>query len=120
MHDLFVPAIASRLRIHRPLGDNMEPTIRSTMDYLLIAPVSTYRGEGIYVSDDDGAFRCQRGPRQGTLWLLSDNRTYQKQRVACEWSDEHVTGKVAALIKTQDHFLLEGRDPPGMEPVRSF
>ena len=59
MSDLFAPPMnpdllnSPRLQILQMDGDNMEPTLRSRFDYMLVAPVDRYEHDGIYVLDAD-------------------------------------------------------------------
>ena len=129
MSDLFAPPVAPdllnspRLRIMQVDGDNMEPTLRSRFDYVLVAPVDSYHHEGIYVLDADPfpgmlLYRCT-SDFAGGVRLLNDNKVYrQDHRVPREWFAQHVLGKVVALIKVQDHHLLNGEPYPTMQPVR--
>lgn len=57
----------------------------------------------------------------GGVRLLNDNKVYrQDHTVPREWFAQHVLGKVVALIKVQDHHLLNGEPYPTMQPVRGI
>ena len=44
---------SSKLSVVPVRGDAMQPTLRGEWDYVLVAPVHAYEGEGLYVIQDD-------------------------------------------------------------------
>lgn len=110
MNDLFAPAIpaenvlSDRLRVHPVLGDRMCDTLRSGYDYVLIAPVNGYAGEGLYLVFNGfgpDLFRVSpTGNRQ--LRLFGDNKHYVDHFWTLDVFNEHVLGIVVADIKVRD------------------
>lgn len=105
--------LSRRLRLEMVPGDSMEPTLRSRWDFVLVRPVSTYEGEGIYlVSDDFGSWKITRasntlGGEKGHILLYVDNKRYGERLVSREWFDENALGIVVADVKVRDHQLLQ-------------
>lgn len=114
MNDLFAPSIpaehvlSDRLRVHMVDGDRMEPTLKGRRDYVLLAPVSRYAHEGIYlVFNGFGPelYRVQStGSRQ--LRLFGDNPHYVDHYCSVEAFEERVLGIVVADIKVRDEYHL--------------
>ena len=95
---------SSRVRLHRVDGDNMEPTLRGRWDYVVVAPVDTYTGEGLYLIDVLGAavvHRCQHNGR-GDIWLHSDSEHYSTQTYSRAKFEASVLAKVLADVKVRD------------------
>ncbi|RMI21392.1 S24 family peptidase [Sinorhizobium meliloti] len=103
---------SDRFRIHAVTGDSMEPTLKARRDYVLLAPVCTYVGEGIYVFSQDVWMDFYRvTPNldgKGNLRLFRDNKQYQDLIVTREQFEEGVVGFVVAEIKVKnERFLRE-------------
>lgn len=121
MNDLItapIPAeniLSDRFRIHPILGDSMEPTLRGDRDYVLLAPVTSYQGEGIYLLDVGIGMELFRVncafDGKGSLHLSRDNKRYQAERaVSRDKFNETVVAIVIADIKPRDErFLREAR-----------
>lgn len=118
MNDLFSSVsspekvIAGRFRIHPVLGDGMEPLLRGGFDYVLLAPVTLYEGEGIYLVDVGAGldlFRvCNRFDGDGGLLLSQENPLAGQHRLSREQFDALVVGIVVADIRTRDERFLRG------------
>lgn len=115
MNDLFaLPAnpeaiYSKRLRVHMVDGDGMEPDLRSRRDYVLIAPVDGYCGEGIYLIEVGGGQTLYRVQNILTgLRLKLDNPVYGDSGVVVtrEQFAEDVLGFVVADIKVRDERFL--------------
>lgn len=114
MNDMFAPALpaesvlSDRLRVHPVIGDRMCDTLRSGYDYVLLAPVDGYSGEGIYLVFDGiglDLFRVSpTGNRQ--LRLSGDNKHYKDHIWTLDLFNEHVLGIVVADIKVRDEHHL--------------
>ncbi|AMJ61991.1 S24 family peptidase [Bosea sp. PAMC 26642] len=100
---------SARVRLHRVESDNMEPTLRSRWDYVLVAPVHTYAGEGLYLiqhaEGDCQVYRCQCNG-QGDIWLLSDNKLYSRHTFSRAKFEARVLAKVLADVKVRDDHEL--------------
>ncbi|MDX0615131.1 hypothetical protein GOD03_11610 [Sinorhizobium medicae] len=118
MNDFFAPALpaervlSDRFRVHAVKGDGMFPLLRGDRDYVLVAPIDTYRGEGIYllgngVGEDlyrvSSALDGKRGLR-----LSRENERYQEHVVSIEQFESGVLAIVVADIKVrEERFLRE-------------
>ncbi|ASY62483.1 hypothetical protein SJ05684_c10250 [Sinorhizobium sojae CCBAU 05684] len=105
--------LSGRFRVHAVVGDAMEPTFRGGRDYALLAPVSDYRGEGVYLLDVGGGqelFRVSNAfDGQGGLMLSQENRRGSVHHLSRERFDALVTAIVIADIRTRDERFL--REP---------
>lgn len=120
MSDFFAPAIPAErilskaLRVHMVDGDGMAPELRGGRDYALIAPVQSYRGEGLYLIEVYGGATLYRVQNilGGQLRLSMDNPVYTASfTVTREQFEETVLGIVVADIKVRDdHKLREAID----------
>lgn len=118
MNELFAPAIpadkvfSDRFRVHPVEGDRMSPTLKPFRDYVLIAPVDHYEGEGIYLVFDGFTPQLYRVSstldRSRPLCLSGDNDRYQDHHFSAEQFNEHVLGIVVADIKVRDERHLRG------------
>lgn len=116
MNDLLLPTIpaenvlSDRFRVHAVIGDSMEPTLRSDRDYVLVAPVTSYEGEGIYLLDVGLGIELFRVSctfdGEGGLRLSRENPRYQSYEIGRERFEEMVVGIVVADIKTRDERFL--------------
>lgn len=117
MHDLFSPnpppesVLSGRFRVHAVQSDAMEPALRGGRDYALLAPVTTYQGEGIYLLDDGLAldlYRVSNTLEGGELSLSRENPRYRTKTIGRDEFDERVVGIVVADIKVRAERLLAG------------
>lgn len=107
----------SHFRVHPVLTDSMEPTLYGNRDHVLVVPVETYTGEGIYLVDIHAGIDLFRVTLafdgKGGLLLSRDNRRYTSHVMERERFEECVIGIVAADIKVRDARFLaaasEGR-----------
>ncbi|AFL53983.1 signal peptidase I [Sinorhizobium fredii] len=102
--------LSSKFRVHPVLSDAMEPTLKSNRDYVLLAPVSSYVGEGVYaIFDGFGVpelFRVEPEFGKG-LRLFRDNKRYDKDYVlSIEKFEEVVVAFMIAEIKVKDERFL--------------
>ncbi|MEY9717898.1 hypothetical protein ABIA22_000388 [Sinorhizobium fredii] len=101
---------SSKFRVHPVMSDAMEPTLKSNRDYVLLTPISSYAGEGVYaIYDGFGVpdlFRVE--PKFGKgLRLFRDNKLYQHEYVlTLEKFEEVVVGFMIAEIKVKDERFL--------------
>ncbi|WP_037470670.1 hypothetical protein [Sinorhizobium fredii] len=115
MNELISPPIpaenifSSKFRVHPVTSDAMEPTLRSNRDYVLLAPVSSYVGEGVYaIFDGFGVpelFRVTPEFGKG-LRLFRDNKRYQEYVLTPEKFEEVVVAYIIAEIKVKDERFL--------------
>lgn len=119
MNDLFASTIATeqmlsgRFRVHPVSGDGMEPTLRGGWDYVLLAPVTLYKGEGIYlvkVGDGLDLFRVSNTfDGSGGLLLSQENPRGDRHHLSRKDFDGMVVGLVVADIRMRDErFLRRG------------
>jgi hypothetical protein len=116
MNDLFpvaAPAesvLSGKFRVHPIVGDGMEPTLRGSRDYVLLAPITSYAGEGIYLLDigiGTELFRVTTTfDGEGGLRLSRENPRYQSHEISRERFEEQVIAIVIADIKTRDERFL--------------
>lgn len=116
MSDFVAPAMPANrimsngLRVHPVQGDAMFPLLRGGRDYVLIAPVTSYKGEGIYLLDVGlgvDLFRvCNVFDGKGGLRLSRENPIYQLHDISRERFEEQVVGIVVADIKVRDERFL--------------
>lgn len=115
MHNLTFPVVApeevlsSRFRVHAVTGDAMEPTFRAGRDYALLAPVTEYEGEGIYLVDV--GFRLDLFRVSNTFdgrggLLLSQEKRGRAIHLSREEFRALVVGIVVADIRTRDERFL--------------
>lgn len=116
MSDLFYPPITAEadattaMRIHLVDGDGMEPALKCRRDYVMIAPVSAFCGEGIYLVDwgpGPVLYRAQ-WTGGGKILIKLDNPLYRDSGHTCtrDQFDEIVVGFVVADIKVRDERFL--------------
>ncbi|CCE97216.1 conserved hypothetical protein [Sinorhizobium fredii HH103] len=115
MNNLLAPVIpaenvlSDKFRVHLVQSDGMEPELRARRDYVLLAPVSSYVGEGVYaIFDGFGTpelFRVTSAFGKG-LRLFRDNKHYQEYVLTLEKFEECVVGFVIADIKVKDERFL--------------
>ncbi|MDW9773066.1 hypothetical protein GOA89_14780 [Sinorhizobium meliloti] len=116
MNDFFAPALpaesilSDRLRVHAVQGDGMFPLLRANWDYVLVAPVHAYRGEGIYlIANGAGEELYRVSPawdgKKG-LKLSRENERYQDHVVSIEQFEAGVLAIVVADIKVRDERFL--------------
>ena len=113
MNDLVfapIPAenvLSNKLRVHQVNSDAMEPAF-GIRDYVLIAPITNYQGEGIYLIDDGfGADRVRVTNMLTSLRLTKDNPLYKGETyVDRDRFNEAVLGIVVADIKMRDERFL--------------
>lgn len=108
--------LSDKLRVHLVNSDAMEPTLLNKRDYVLLAPVSQFVGDGVYaIVDHFGTpdlFRVQCiFDGKGSVMLFRDNKRYQTKHVlSVQEFEEVVVGYAVADIKVKDHrFLREAR-----------
>lgn len=121
MNDFFAPAIPAdrvlshALRVHMVDGDGFEPHLKGRRDYVLIAPVTEYAGEGVYLLHDGLGpvlYRVQYIlAADKPIRLSLDNPAYRgaKGFGHCwtrETFNEAVLGIVVADIKVRDERYL--------------
>lgn len=101
---------SGNIRVSPVNGDNMEPTLRGSWDYVVCMPVPTYTGEGLYLLDHGGygiaqVYRVDSDLRGG-LRLISDNKVYPTQSVTLAQFESQVLAKVVADLKVRDERAL--------------
>lgn len=106
--------LSDRFRVHAVMGDGMAPTFRGGRDYALLAPVTTYVGEGVYALDVGPVldlFRVMSAlDGKGSLLLFRDNKRYENHTVSREQFEAAVVAYMVAEIKVKDErFLREAR-----------
>ena len=95
--------IGPGLRFHQVLGDNMQPTIQPR-DYVLVAPVHRYVGEGYYLIADPlhqgasvfsvSAAGTRAAPQ---IRLHSHLKFYSDHLVSTSYFEEHVLAQVVMI-----------------------
>lgn len=116
MNDFFAPTIpaeqvlSDRLHIEPIIGDGWEPRLRGGYDYVLVAPVNSYQGDGTYLLYEHGAKYFRRlyscGQR-GKLRCSLENPLYGAPDIVdLEGMNEIIIGIVVADIKVQDERFL--------------
>ncbi|WP_037073742.1 S24 family peptidase [Rhizobium leguminosarum] len=119
MNDFLAPAIpaekimSSRLRIHMVDSDGMAPALLPMRDYVLIAPIQGYHGDGVYLIDLQGGSTLYRVQNMlgGQLRLSMDNPLYGSFTFTKAQFEEIVLGIVVADIKVRnERFLVDSRD----------
>ncbi|KQV83273.1 S24 family peptidase [Rhizobium sp. Root1220] len=102
--------LSPRFRVHPVMGDAMEPTFRGGRDYALLAPVTSYRGEGIYLVNIGAGvdlFRvCSAFDGKGGLRLSQENPRCETLSVSLEHFDDVVIAIVIADIRPRDERFL--------------
>ncbi len=116
MNGFFAPAMSadrvmsSALRVHAVQGDGMFPLLRGSMDYVLVAPVDTYRGEGIYLFHnglgEDLSRVTSAWDGKKSLCLSKENDRYSSFTVPLDKFNESVLAIVVADIKVRDERFL--------------
>lgn len=116
MSNLFAPSIppekvlSGQFRVHAVIGDGMEPLLRGSRDYALLAPVTAYQGEGIYLVDVGNGTELFRVTSAfdgaGGLRLSRENTRYEAYSLSRERFDDAVIGIVIADIRTRDERFL--------------
>lgn len=114
--NLLAPAIpaqnllSSKLRVHMVEGPGMEPALRDQLDYVILAPVSAWCGEGIYLIDwgpGPVLYRAQNAG-DGYVRLTLDNSLFRDEGHLC--SREQFNGAalafVVADIRVRDERIL--------------
>jgi hypothetical protein len=116
MNHLFAPAIpaetimSDRLCIRMVEGDGMEPDLKSRRDYVMIAPVQGYCGEGIYLLNwglGPILYRAQF-VGGGKIRIKLDNPRYRDdgRLFTRDQFDEMALGFVVADVKVRDERIL--------------
>ena len=100
-----------RLRISKPLGVAVtwQPTHTAGLDFVIIAPVTTFHQEGIYAFTADDTvklYRCRRTDAPLQFLLASDNPLFTGQMVDADWFRDAVLGKAVAEVRVTDPELL--------------
>lgn len=115
----------SLVRTFRPKGSlqvvsasmRLNPTrwsrpLRGGRDYALLAPVTAYQGEGIYLLDDGLALDLYRVTntleKGGALSLSRENPRYGTKTIDREEFNERVVGIVVADIRVRSERFLGG------------
>ena len=104
--------LSDKLRVHLVNSDAMEPTLLNKRDYVLLAPVSQFVGDGVYaIVDRFGVldlFRVQCiYDGKGSVMLFRDNKLYQTKHVlSIQEFEEAVVGYMVAEIKVKDERFL--------------
>lgn len=115
MTDFFAPAIpaehvlSSHLRVHMVDGDGMEPSLRSRRDYVLVAPIQGWVGDGVYLIDVHGGATLYRAQNilGGKIQIKLDNPRYSSTfTFSREEFYEIALGIVVADIKVRDERFL--------------
>ncbi|WVT72619.1 hypothetical protein QM996_14010 [Sinorhizobium chiapasense] len=126
MNMLLAPAIpaenvlSNKLRVHLVDSDAMEPTLLNKRDYVLLAPVSQFVGDGVYaIVDRFGSpdlFRVQCiFDGKGSVMLFRDNKRYETKHVlSVQEFEEVVIGYMVAEIKVKDERFLRAAAADGM------
>ncbi|AVA22451.1 S24/S26 family peptidase [Rhizobium sp. NXC24] len=109
MTEFFAPTIQTektafdKLRVHMVDGDTMEPELKSRRDYVLVAPVADYCGEGIYLVDNGlGAVLCRCAALPGKERMIRvsyDNPVYRHgPNGGHYWSSQEFSECVLAIV----------------------
>lgn len=102
--------LSGRFRVHPVTGDAMEPTFRGGRDYALLAPVTSYQGEGIYlVNIGSGLDLFRVGSSfdgRGGLRLSQENPRSGVQCLSKDRFEDVVVGIVVADIRSRDERFL--------------
>lgn len=98
------------LRIHLVDGDGMEPELKNRRDYVVIAPVDAYVGEGVYLIDwgpGPVLYRAQFAGG-GKILIKLDNPRYRDDghTFTRDQFNEMAVGFVVADIKVRDERFL--------------
>lgn len=118
MEAFFAPAIPAeavmspKLRVHMVDGDGMEPTLRSRKDYVLLAPVTEWCGDGLYLVDWGAGPTLYRAQHAGlgNVLIKLDNPLYRDEGnvFTRDQFNEMVVGYVVADIQVrEERFLRE-------------
>lgn len=104
--------LSGRFRVHAVTSDAMEPTLRGGKDYALLAPVASFKGEGIYLMNIGAGMDLFRVANtfdgEGGLVLSQEKVRGGHHRLSRERFDALVVGIVVADIKTRDERFLRG------------
>lgn len=102
--------------VHMVDGDGMAPDLRSKRDYVIVAPVREYRGEGVYLVDwgyGPVLYRAQgSGNREKPIMIFLDNPVYRQgengglHHFTLDQFNEMVVGFVVADIRVRDERFL--------------
>ncbi|WP_431321648.1 hypothetical protein [Rhizobium sp. YTU87027] len=121
MKDFFAPAIpaenvlSSCLRVHMVDSDGMEPDLRSRRDYVLLAPVQGFQGDGLYLVDVCGGPTLYRAENVlgGQIRIKLDNPFYKGSfTFSHDEFFEIALGIVVADIKVRDERFLRAEGLP--------
>lgn len=116
--NLLAPAIpaqnllSSKLRVHMVEGPGMEPALRDQLDYVILAPVSAWCGEGIYLIDwgpGPVLYRAQNAG-DGHVRLTLDNPLFRDNGHLCsrdQFNDAAIGFVVADIHVRDERFLRE-------------
>ncbi|SRR5260221_8312434 len=101
-------ADAARVRFLPVISDNMQPTFRRG-DFVAVAPINDYRGEGIYVFELLGRpniYRAATDPMRPGFIVWSDNPAYARHHFTVEQFADAVIGQAFAICKVIDPTLI--------------
>ena len=104
------------LRFFQVPDDHLEPTVHR-LDYVLIAPVAGYRGEGYYLVEnglgEPAGFYCSGAGKVGAplVRLRCLNPHYSDDHVSLDDFAKSVVGKIVLTCKVQDPALLRAHLP---------
>ena len=110
-------AATTALRFVRVTGDMMEPVLRRG-DYVLVAPLRDWSGEGDYLLHgwtDGTIYRCSGwGSRETPIKLTCVNPLYMRSGPLCQTREDfsaQVVGKVVARLNVIEPALLREAIP---------
>jgi len=98
------------LRIHKILGDSMEPRLRSDLDYIMIVPCTSFLCDGMYVIDNGGGlvpYHVDYLFGEGKVRLRLENPRYRGCEFTLEQFEDCVAGRVVAEVKVLDPSAIE-------------
>ena len=104
------------LRFVQVPDDHLEPTVHR-LDYVLIAPVAGYRGEGYYLVEnglgEPAGFYCSGAGKVGAalIRLRCLNPHYSDEHFSLNDFAKSVVGKIVLTCKVQDPALLRAHLP---------
>lgn len=97
------------------VGDHMQPQLR-TGDFLMLAPVTSYDGEGVYVLDFDGdgvgcPYLAERVPVRGVseVRIWHPNPAYSRHVIGLDDFERAVRGKAVADVRMRASLHEVGR-----------
>ena len=104
MNAITLSAPARSWFLHEVDCDTMEPTYIRGRDSVLCVPVFGYAGEGIYLIDCFGLYRCER--RGDRIHMWRDNRMYVTQEASLAEFNAANLAIVAADVRIRNREIM--------------